>query len=333
MVHGYGIPVILLTCSVEADGRMSDRDLARCSSAGLSADPARIPRMPHDAPDPLRLEPSPRKGPKRPRPPRDSFATTKFWFAGDAVGLAASVRLLDRVLGVYGPRLLKVRPRSGVQAVLAGLATTAIRRAKVVHQLLASAETAWRCNQEAAILTRTILDLAISALYIASAPGVQRDQLAARFLAFEGHQIDKLMGRKGRAPRGSPRERAGLAFKDLDELAYRGWSGLTNAKMIKKIQDKAAREVARALQEEFSFLSSFVHPSPAGTRRSVGGLSIADQLLDAFVAFYAALALEAVSNALLRFVRPPLSREDDRDLDELAEAFDEYAAAIPGLSR
>lgn len=218
--------------------------------------------------------------------------------------LAATRAVLDGVVG----RILKMTPfrlDTSEKKALGGMAGTALNRLGAIRALIEIGALA-----EAAILVRSLIELQISANYIAFG-GSDTEGRARRFLVFEAVQRSKAIDRVLETTTGSglghaemiphnrerllelqkSREAALAEYSDMERKSQKGWAGLTYAEMIRAVDRRDVQDDLRFVYRHIYFsFSEYAHPTPTAIRHAIPGEDPGGTLLPFGVPLYGACA-------------------------------------------
>jgi hypothetical protein len=218
--------------------------------------------------------------------------------------LVAARALLDGFIARM-PKMTPFPLDTSEKQVLVGMAGTALNRLGAIRALIEIGALV-----EATILARSLIELQISASYIAFG-GTDSEGRARRFLMFEAVQrskaIDRVLGVTtgsglGPAEIGSrDRERllelqssrdAALAeYSDMEKASKKGWAGLTYADMIRAVDNRDLQDDLWFVYHHIYFsFSEYAHPTPTGIRHVIPGADPGGTLLPFGVPLYGTCA-------------------------------------------
>lgn len=209
---------------------------------------------------------------------KNTLPWEKNWAAGKR-RIRATRRYLLEHAAMLASLLAEVRTpvRKNWEVACGAIVWTAIRRMRLIAKHVEEG-----CLSEAAILARTLIDVTISCAYLLEVEGLRREHLASRFMSFERVQLGTLVERwLRRYPQASQeltrdvadflhsisksKRRTTSVFTDIEDKAVIGWSGKSQAEMIRALDSRPLRRMLDGLRTEPGFLlSAFVHPTPMG---------------------------------------------------------------------
>lgn len=173
------------------------------------------------------------------------------------------------------------KPTKESEKAVCAIVRTATERTLLVSRLVREGR-----YEDAAVLARTLIELALTGAYLTQPQGLAREHLASRFMGFEPVQVRKYLHRRkvelttADFPSLAIHMRQVTAvFQDIEEKQNLGWAGLIQDQMVRALRDRDIREGIDNLRKRYGFiLSAFVHPTPMGVAvgQDFGSLMVQD---------------------------------------------------------